>query len=75
MSWIRTEDKMPPTGEPVLIVSTGFVQNIVFMYDYLDSDNDWFSPYFFDDVSDIHIPVEDVSHWQPLPEPPKDKAP
>lgn len=69
--WIKCSDKYPHAGEAILIVVNGIVQDVTFKYDYLCGVDEWFAPYFFDDVSDISIPFNDVSHWMPLPEPPK----
>ena len=62
--WISCKDKMPDDGVNVLI-STGNKQISLAWY---DSDRGRF--YICD--SDYNYNLLDVSHWQPLPEPPKD---
>lgn len=60
MSWISVNDKLPHNGENVLVFSC--------WGDIEDGDFDVFSTRF-----DIECYKQnDITHWQPLPEPPKD---
>lgn len=60
-AWISVEDKLPELNKEVLVVwsdgEIGFAQRI---NDELESQ-----------IWDINNPNLHISHWQPLPEPPK----
>ena len=68
--WIKIEDQLPEYGDPVIIVIKGTVQNVIYTRDGDDDTDDWFEPYHYDDKESAAWRRE-VSHWQPLPEPPK----
>ncbi len=61
-SWIRVEDKLPGRGKDVLVYTlTGLIGT-----GWFSSEGDWIG----------HTPDAGyglVTHWQPLPEPPKQK--
>ena len=62
--WISCKDKMPEDGISVLICSyRGTVSKATY-----DSD----MGYFYIADSELHYNELDITHWQPLPEPPKD---
>lgn len=69
--WISVEGRRPQYGEPVLVVANGFVQSITFMRDGDDHCQDWYEPFYFDRGDECKIPWDKVTHWMPLPEPPK----
>lgn len=69
--WISVEDDMPIYGDPVLIVGNGVTQHVTYMRDGADDEPDWFEPYFFDHDDDFKVDLNKVTHWMPLPEPPK----
>jgi hypothetical protein len=59
--WISVKDRIPD-GAPVLVVYHGVVQWVT----YRLVDGGWEST-----SSDDTMPLGFVTHWQPLPEPPK----
>lgn len=61
--WISCKDKMPEHGVTVLI----YAGNHMIMLAWYDKDMEYF--YICD--SDYKYNPLDVTHWQPLPEPPK----
>ena len=69
MEWIKCSDRLPDDCKPVLAVWMGQTQDVTFIHD----DGVWFGYDPFDDnyrgeeVTDCHL-----THWQPLPDPPKD---
>ena len=62
--WISCKDKMPDDGVNVLI----YAGNHMIMLAWYDKDMEYF--YICD--SDYKYNPLDVTHWQPLPEPPKE---
>lgn len=63
--WISVEERFPEPGERVIIVIGGIVQHTMAFID--DGRWEWAD---FDSDS---APMEAVSHWMPLPDPPKAK--
>lgn len=70
MEWISVEDKWPEYGQSILVVISGRTQTRVFFRDGSDCSKDWIEP-VNDDDSHNTICWEKVTHWMPLPEPPK----
>lgn len=83
MEWISVKDEIPPDGKDVLFcyrmtlsydkdqdirrIATGFFDNSNYKYDC------W-SGYIEDPEGEncsLEIPLRYVTHWMPLPEPPK----
>ena len=59
MRWISVQDKKPPVDEHILIAFIeGGVGTAVYTQDLLDR-------------KDVDI-LDDISHWLPMPEPPKE---
>lgn len=69
--WISVSDRLPIYGDPVLIVGNGVTQNVTYMRDGADDEQDWFEPYFFDHDDGCKVDWSKVTHWMPLPEPPE----
>lgn len=69
--WISVEDCWPKYGKPILIVVGGIVQNIVYVRDGSDDSKDWCEPFYFECDESDSLWWEDVTHWMPLPPPPR----
>ena len=63
-AWIKTSERLPDESGSVL----GVVDGVVMPLDYTD-DEDAAYPWA-DDYMRVYAD-KDISHWQPLPEPPK----
>lgn len=74
MEWISVKDKLPHYGKPVIISIKGVVQSVTYMLDGADETKDWFEPYFFSHDDNNKCWYNDVSHWMPLPSPPKESV-
>jgi hypothetical protein len=61
MGWISVSDHLPPNDEPVLAWGCGFIE--IGWYD--QEDKLWYT-------DDFTYDKNDVTHWTPLPEPPKE---
>lgn len=62
MKWISVDNKLPNDGEEILIFSCEDKNNISIGYRKHN---------FFFDLIDFTITPINVTHWMPLPEPPK----
>ena len=69
MKWISVKDRLPLNEEWVLCCDNAHQNtNYKFFVARLSSDRKyWEGPSDFD----IYKPLENVTHWMPLPEPPK----
>lgn len=71
MGWISVKDRLPPDCESVMIWSKGMTPITAWLaYDKGEVPryyqiNDW-------DESDQILSLKDITHWMPLPEPPKE---
>ncbi len=72
VEWISIQDKWPERGDPVLLIVNGVVQQVTYFRSYLNADDDWFEPVYFEGDC---LPIHDVTHWQQLPELPKAQEP
>jgi hypothetical protein len=70
MEWIKTSDKLPDRDPnqrysqvPCLVVYRGQIEILVFNHEHMVWDDESGDDYF--------CSIEEVSHWIPLPEPPK----
>ena len=65
MEWISVKDKLPDSEDVYLCLFIGW-DDMEFMrtLDYCPEDKDW--------TDTECIPYTTVTHWMPLPEPPKD---
>jgi len=59
MEWISIKDKLPEINEEVLVMDRDFMD-----FAYYNSEGQWIDREFID--------LDDVTHWMPLPEPPKE---
>ncbi len=74
MEWISVKDRLPGYGDPVIVVSSGVVQNVIYMMDGADDCDDWFEPYFFDHDDNCKFSPDKLTHWMPLPKPPTEQV-
>ena len=63
--WIPVTDRLPERYTDVLVVCAGTIE--VAQYVGLDPDNHW----RWEDIESRDIPV---THWMPLPDPPKESV-
>lgn len=66
--WVSIQDKFPASGDPVLLIANGAVQQVTYFRDYLNAGDDYFEPVYFEGDC---IPLDEVTHWMPLPQLPK----
>lgn len=64
MEWIKVEDRLPENGVEVLAC---FYNNVQTMPCWVDRYGDWFQ------VNRILPITNKITHWMPLPEPPKEE--
>jgi hypothetical protein len=62
MQWIKCSERMPNTGMVVL-----FARPCVVHFGWLVTSGNYWR-----DESGSWVPLADVTHWQPLPEPPSE---
>lgn len=65
MNWIKCSDKMPDHDEVLAVVVFDSGRRMTCAAYWVDYQNCW-------NWDGERIPVEHVTHWQPLPEPPND---
>ena len=70
--WISVDERLPEQYNPVLVAYVGYNTNAILadMVAYRDSDGDW-CWYDGDHPSGEFCKVK-ITHWMPLPEPPKE---
>ena len=78
MEWISVKDRLPEDDQHVLVyhaedfhITVGYFESDYVQY-YIESDG---SKFYTDDGWETEIswaPKGDVTHWMPLPEPPKE---
>jgi hypothetical protein len=67
MKWINIKDRLPEHEHKVDIWTNESCRFADCLYThYTDS-----TPHFYYEPKDIIIPIQKVTHWMPLPEPPK----
>jgi len=62
MEWISVKEKLPEDNERVLIFENRYNNQYTALY---YKERNWF-------IVKDYMPAEDVSHWMPLPKPPKE---
>ncbi len=68
MEWISVADRLPKKGNLVLVWNNGMREPRIRMYGI---DNDWYDERRRSTMN-IHPAKEYITHWMPLPEPPKE---
>jgi len=71
--WINANERVPEPGIPVLVVDAWGNMAVAYVKRYEMSDGDWLH-YWKLCVTGGHAEDDDcdnVTHWHPLPEPPK----
>ena len=76
MQWINTKDEMPTMGQPILMLiptSINFMCAGFISERQLEDDEGEFSEKFLADQygDNIGYSLECLTHWMPLPEPPR----
>ena len=77
--WIRVEDRLPEENTPVLAGWAGWYS--IFEYTYIDEDAGWQWAIGYqvlgwvEELGKLDVDAEwdddyEITHWQPLPEPP-----
>ena len=66
--WISVKDKLPLDSRNILIYSKDWGVGYGWYTDW----QGWYYCYYDGDEF-IHIPENDITHWMPLPESPKEK--
>ena len=64
MDWIPVTDRLPPIGKRVLACSWMSARYIVA---YISPEGGWY-------LSFEHSPIQNITHWMPLPELPQGSA-
>ncbi len=65
--WISVKDRLPENISDVLILSKEKESCVGY---YRSSDNDW---NMYNPCCSFHMELHGVTHWMPLPEPPKEE--
>ena len=65
--WIGVKDRLPHFGMSVLVVYNGVTQFNT--YALSEDETGWED--YVSGIEDYKIPFKEVTHWMPLPEPPK----
>ena len=60
MEWISVYNRLPDSSNEVIITNGEFILG----------GYGWYGDYFSNDYDD-NIPLEEVTHWMPMPAPPK----
>ena len=74
MEWISVKDRLPPNTDDV-IVTDGYDMGVLF---YKPSEEKWvygyglLEAYNYDGGATIEPETQDITHWMPLPEIPKE---
>lgn len=64
MKWISVKDRLPEEGDTVLVFNTSGGEDCLVTIAIKWPNEEWF-------LTEIETTSEEVTHWMPLPEPPK----
>lgn len=70
MKWISVKDKIPPAFEPIIAVHRWGHGELQSMFGQCDDDSFFF--YWKDGRNYKILYIENLTHWMPMPKPPKD---
>lgn len=79
MDWISVKDRLPECGEKVLLIAHGWEDTTVYIgrLEHMNPETSWLtgitskeSEWCIQGWSYLREPI--VTHWMPLPEPPKE---
>lgn len=65
--WISVEDELPSDHKNVIVYANDIVMSWV--------ETAWYGDDFWHDAEGEECYIPDVTHWQPLPDPPKQNSP
>ena len=68
MEWISVKDRLPELDEPVLVFSKGDYKLSALCKEIPTFEETFKAFDYWEDIDELHH----VTHWMPLPEPPKD---
>jgi hypothetical protein len=70
MKWISVKERLPEEDQQVLVYSEDYPMEVMWFR------NNKFNEYYEDlDIKkDYNFEIEEVTHWMPIPEPPKDQC-
>lgn len=71
-NWISVNDRMPNDGDEVLVFYSIGIHSILMYNDPRNLTQD-IHKYWFNNTTGAWIAHSQVTHWQPLPEPPSKK--
>lgn len=73
MQWISVDDRLPDNNDKVIVCCLSEISDYGYPYDYKDAcemgfyeKDQWYS----DNPDDMDV-LDNVTHWMPLPGPPK----
>jgi len=64
MEWISVEERLPKKNEEYIVCGVGFNNVLV-------TTLEWRRGRWFSDVYQNYVEMIKITHWMPLPEPPK----
>lgn len=69
-NWISVNDRLPPNNKLVLTYANGDIKILTYV---VVDDSDNYGHWWADEYGDFHSEIADgdVTHWMPLPPPPK----
>lgn len=69
--WISVKDRLPDNDDTVMIFPTVNLGNVTYVGQYLPWSKQWIATSYEPNYGDNEEVIQ-PTHWQPLPEPPKE---